>query len=76
MLIRDPEPMGSRISLAGMYPEGISEDDFDEQHTVACTREDVREGFVMTDLIERYSGDTLFQVTFTLAFSHRSLTSS
>ena len=78
ILIRDPEPMGRRIPLDGLYPEGISKDDFDVQHTVACTREDIREGFVMKDmhnLIERHSGVVAFQVTFTLAFSHRSLTS-
>lgn len=72
--------MGSKIPLDGMYPEGISKDYLDEQHTVACTREDIREGFVMTkdmvNLIERHSGGIAFQVTFTLAFSHRSLTSS
>lgn len=80
ILIRDSKPMGSRIPLDGMYPEGISKDDFEEQHTVACTREDIREGFVMTkdmvNLTERHSGVNAFQVTFMHPFSHRSLTSS
>ena len=80
ILIRDSKPMGRRISLAGDYPEGINPEDFDEAHTVACTREDVREGFVMNDhmgnWIERHSGIVAFQVTITLAYSDKSLTSS
>ena len=72
--------MGRRIPLDGDYPEGINPEIFDEEHTVACTREDIREGFVMNshmgNLIERHSGIVAFQVTITDAYSHRSLTSS
>ena len=79
-MIRDSKPMGRKIPLDGDYPEGISKDYLDEQHTVACTREDIREGFVMDEgmenMIERHSGVVVFQVTIALAFSHRSLTSS
>lgn len=63
---KDSKPLGSRIALDGLYPEGISKDDFDEQHTVACTREDIREGFVMNhdmfNLIERHPGFNAFQL--------------
>ena len=79
-LIRDSKPMGRRIPLGGDYPEGINPEDFDEAHTVACTREDIREGFVMNDhmgnLIEQHAGIVVFQVTVSLAYLNRSLTSS
>ena len=79
IFIRDYKPMGRRVPLDGDYPEGINKDGFDEENTVACTREDVREGFVMNrdmvNLIGRHS-QVAFQVTITLAFPHRSLTSS
>ena len=72
--------MGRRIPLDGDYPEGISKDELDLQDTVACTRDDVREGFVMNkdmaNLSKQRSGIVAFQVKFTLAFSYRSLTSS
>lgn len=72
--------MGRRIPLDGEYPEGISKDELDKQHVVACTKEDVRAGFVMNkdtvNLIERHSEGIAFQVTITLASSHMSLTSS
>ena len=72
--------MGRRIPLDGDYPEGINPEDFDEAHTVACTREDTREGFVMNNrmgnLIERHSGIVAFQVTITLVYVNRSLTFS
>ncbi len=67
------------LNRDGDYPEGINKDDFDQQNTVAGTREDVRAVFVMNsdmvNLIERHS-QVAFQVTITLAFPHRSLTSS
>ncbi len=72
--------MGRRIPLDGLYPEGISKDELEKQNTVACTREDIREGFVMNgdmaNWIERHSGVVAFHVMITLAFSYRSLTSS
>lgn len=66
--------MGRRIPLDGEYPEGISKEELDKQHVVACTKEDIRAGFVMdkdiVNLIERHSEDLAFQVTITLASSH------
>lgn len=65
ILIRDSKPMGRRIPLGGDYPEGINLEDFDEAHTVACTREDIREGFVMNNhmgnLISNMLGSLYFR---------------
>lgn len=76
--IRDSEPLGVKISLKGEYPDDITAEYLETQNMVACTRDEIRQGFdTNADLLnwmERHPGVDAFQVMFMLAFHEILLT--